>query len=138
MTTVLYPSLYELNTRLRLHELSRTLGRHVTLDDIPDADLDRLAALGFDWLWLLSVWQTGPAGQRFSRTNPQLRKELEQTVPGLRDLDIPGSGFAITAYTVHSHLGGDPALARLRERLKARGIRVMLDFVPNHTALRPR
>ena len=39
-----------------------------TLDDIPDADLDRLAALGFDWVWFLSVWQTGPAGQQVSRT----------------------------------------------------------------------
>jgi hypothetical protein len=36
---------------------------------------------------------------------------------------------------VHAALGGDAALARLRERLKNRGIRLMLDFVPNHTAL---
>jgi hypothetical protein len=114
MPTAVYHSLYELNTRVRVTELSRMLGRHAILDDIPDTDLDRLAALGFDWVWLLSVWQTGQAGQRFSRTNPELRKELEQTLPDLRDEDIPGSGFAITAYTVHSDRGGDPALARLR------------------------
>jgi hypothetical protein len=74
-------------------------------------------------------------GSDFSRTNPGPRKELEQTLPDLRDLDIPGSGFAITAYTVHLELGGDAALARLRARLKARGISLMLDFVPDHTAL---
>jgi hypothetical protein len=135
MAAVLYPSVYELNTRVRLTELSRVLGRRATLDDIPDADLDRLTALGFDWVWLLSIWQTGLAGQRFSRTNPELRKELERTLPDLRDEDIPGSGFAITSYTVHSDFGGDAALAGLRRRLKARGIRLMLDFVPNHTAL---
>jgi hypothetical protein len=60
MATVLYPSLYELNTRVRLTALSR-VGRDATLDDIPDVDLDRLAALGFDWVRLLSVWQTGLA-----------------------------------------------------------------------------
>jgi len=58
-----YPSLYQINTRVRLTELSRTLGQVATLDDIPDTELDRLAELGFDWVWFLSVWQTGPAGQ---------------------------------------------------------------------------
>src|SRR5947207_2766022 len=48
--------------------------------------------------------------------------------------DIPGSGFAITGYTVHEHLGGDAALARLRDRMRTRGLRLMLDFVPNHMA----
>ena len=58
-----YPSLYQINTRVWLTALSQALGRRATLDDIPDADLDRFAALGFDWVWLLSVWQTGPAAQ---------------------------------------------------------------------------
>ena len=52
----------------------------------------------------------------------------------MREEDIPGSGFAITAYTVHRELGGDAALARLRERLRQRDLRLMLDFVPNHMA----
>ena len=40
----LCPSLYQINTRVWLTELSRALGRPATLDDIPDAELDRLAA----------------------------------------------------------------------------------------------
>ena len=90
--------------------------------------------MGFDWIWLLSVWQTGPAGQQVSRSNPEWRREFEETLPDLREEDIAGSGFAITGYTVHPSLGGDAALARLRERLRKRGLRLMLDFVPNHTA----
>jgi hypothetical protein len=36
---------------------------------------------------------------------------------------------------VHIHLGGDEALARLRQRLQQRGLKLMLDFVPNHMGL---
>jgi hypothetical protein len=130
-----YPSLCQVNTRVWLTELSRKLGRSATLDDVPDSDLDRFAEMGFDWIWFLSVWQTGLAGQRISRTNPEWRKEFHETLPDLREEDIPGSGFAITGYTVHEQLGGDAALARLRERLRGRGLRLLLDFVPNHTGL---
>ena len=58
--------------------------------------------MGFDWVWFLSVWQTGPAGQQVSRSNPEWRREFQETLPDLRDEDIAGSGFAITGYTVHS------------------------------------
>ena len=129
-----YPSLYQINTRVWLTRLSQTLGRPATLDDIPDADLDRLSAMGFDWIWLLSVWRTGLAAQQISRANPEWRHEFQETLPDLREEDIAGSGFAITGYTVHPGLGGDAALARIRQRLRDRGLRLMLDFVPNHTA----
>lgn len=130
-----YRSLYQLNTRVYLTELSRRIGRPAALDDISDDALDRLAAYGFDWIWLLSVWQTGCAGQRVSRSHAEWRREFEHTLPDLAEQDIDGSGFAITGYTTHERLGGDRALARLRGRLRARGIRLMLDFVPNHTGL---
>ena len=58
-----YPLLYQINTRVWLTDLSRSLGRNATLDDIRDAELDDIARMGFDWVWLLSVWQTGPAAQ---------------------------------------------------------------------------
>ena len=134
MREPLYPSLYQINTRVWLTELSRGLRRPANLDDIPDSELDQIASMGFDWVWLLSVWQTGQAGQRVSRTNPEWRKEFQETLPDLSEDDIPGSGFAITGYTVHESLGGDAALARLRKRLRKRGLCLMLDFVPNHTA----
>jgi hypothetical protein len=135
MTGPCNPSLYQINTRVWLADFSRKLGRSATLDDIPDADLDRLGGMGFDWIWFLSVWQTGPGAQQVSRANAEWRREFQVTLPDLREEDIAGSGFAITGYTVHKSLGGDAALARLRERLGKRGLRLMLDFVPNHVGL---
>ena len=129
---VKYPSLYQINTRVWLTELSEALGRPATLDDIPDTELDHLAELGFDWIWFLSVWTTGEKSRRISLENPEWRREFEQTLHNLKDEDIGGSGFAIADYHVHPNLGGDEALKRLRTKLNNRGLRLMLDFVPNH------
>jgi glycosidase len=129
-----YPSLYQINTRVWLRRISDGIGRAATLDDIADEELDRLASLGFDWLWFLSVWETGDAGREISRTHPPWQRDFRETLPDLHTDDIIGSGFAIRGYRVAESLGGDAALARLRGRLHARGMRLMLDFVPNHGA----
>ena len=130
-----YPTLFQLNTRVRLRGMEAALGRPATLDDIPDADLDQMRAQGFDWLYLLGVWSTGAAGREVSRSNPDWRRAFEALLPGLEDRDICGSSFAVTAYAVPAAMGGNAALHRLRLRLEVRGVRLMLDFVPNHTAL---
>jgi glycosidase len=135
MTKSLYPLLYQINTRVLLTDLSRILGRRATLDDIPDSELDNLTDFGVDWVWLLSVWQTGKAGQLVSRQNPEWMREFRETLPDLTEEDIEGSGFAITGYRVAENLGGAEALSRIRKRLSDRGMRLMLDFVPNHSAL---
>jgi hypothetical protein len=85
VTTPRYPSLYQINTRVWLTELSGTLGKRATLDDIPDVELDRLAQMGFDWIWFLSAWQTGPAAHKISRANPEWRKDFTATLPDLRE-----------------------------------------------------
>jgi hypothetical protein len=129
-----YPSLYQINTRVWLERLSREAAPRITLADIDDATIDHFAECGYDWIWLLSVWQTGAVGRAVSRGNPQWRTEFQTVMPDLTEDDICGSGFAITGYTVNESLGGEAALAQFRERLARRGIKLMLDFVPNHTA----
>jgi len=134
MTGPRYPSLFQINTRLRISELEAELGRPATLDDIPDAELDQLAADGFDLVWFLGVWQTGEAARRVSATNAGWLEDYRRALPDFRESDVCGSCFAIRDYRVHADFGGDAALARLRERLRTRGLRMILDFVPNHMA----
>jgi hypothetical protein len=129
-----YPALFQINTRVWLNRLSRESGKRITLADIDDATIDGFAEQGFDWVWLLSVWQTGAAGRAVSRSNLQWRAEYMAILPDLTEDDICGSGFAITAYTVGDALGGERALAQFREKLARRDIKLLLDFVPNHTA----
>jgi hypothetical protein len=128
------PVLFQINTRVLLTGLSRTRAQPATLDDVPDIYLDRLAQQGFNWVWFLGVWQTGPAGRKVSAERVDWRSEFQKIIPDLADSDVSGSCFAIQSYSVHSEFGGDAAIDRMRSRLHNRGMCLMLDFVPNHTA----
>ena len=130
-----YPALYQINTRILLYELGAALGRAATLEDVPDSALDEIAADGFDWVWLLGVWQTGEAGRQVSLRMPELQPEYRELLPDFTADDVCGSPFAVREYVVHRDFGGPGALERFRRRLAERGAKLMLDFVPNHTAL---
>jgi glycosidase len=129
-----HPLLYQVNTRVFLQERGAALGRRATFDDIPDSWLDEVAGQGFAWLWFLGVWQTGAAARQVSRSNAKLRAAFTAELPDVRDDDVVGSPFAVVAWEVHQDFGGDAALARIRERLARRGVKLLLDFVPNHVA----
>jgi hypothetical protein len=129
-----HPTLYQLNTRVLLGELGRSLRRPATLDDFSDGFLEGVAARGFEWVWPLGVWQTGPAAREISRTRGSLRESYAHDLPDWRDEDVAGSPFAIQAYEANRDFGGNAALARLRERLARKNLKLLLDFVPNHVA----
>lgn len=129
------PLLFQLNTRMHLFERSELLGRPCTLDDIDDQLLDRLSIQGFQWLWALGVWQTGERGRAISAGSPSWREEFTNTLADLEAQDIIGSPFAVRSYTLDEALGDRHALSRLRARCHVRGLRLMLDFVPNHLAI---
>ncbi len=129
-----HPLLYQLNTRVLLGELGRSLRRPATLDDFSDGFLDGIAARGFQWVWPLGVWQTGPAAREISRTRGSLREGYAHDLPDWGDQDVVGSPFAVQGYDVHKDFGGEVALASLRARLVTRKLNMLLDFVPNHVA----
>ncbi len=134
MHDVPFPLLYQVNTRVLMRGMSAALGRPAGFDDMPQEALAALRALGVDWVWFLGVWCTGAAGRAISRSNPSWQPGFRTALPDLQPDDVSGSPFAIAGYEAEPAFGGDPALARLRARMNAAGLRLMLDFVPNHLA----
>src|SRR5438045_1644890 len=127
------PRLYEVNTRVWLGEQQRRARRPLTLAQVPDSELDAIANRGFDGVWLMGVWTIGAAPMQFDR-EPARLEQYRKTLPDLVPADATGSPYAVSNYEVDRALGGDVALRTLRDRLAHRGLRLMLDFVPNHTA----
>eukprot|EP00708_Paratrimastix_pyriformis_P002730 GAFH01001483.1.p2 GENE.GAFH01001483.1~~GAFH01001483.1.p2 ORF type:complete len:512 (-),score=112.45 GAFH01001483.1:67-1416(-) len=93
------------------------------------------AASGIHAIYLMGVWSLGPFGLHRDQTDPDLIRGYAQVLPGYTTDDIIGSPFAITHFSCNSQLGSDADIGHLRDRLHARGIALILDFVPNHTAV---
>ena len=123
-----HPLLYEINARWWLAELSERTGQRVTLLNVPESEFEFWRQRGFTHIWLMGVWATGPRSREVSR-------ELFRGEHAYRDDDIAGSSYAIQQYTVPPVFGGDEALAAFRSRLHQHGLKLILDFVPNHVAL---
>ena len=105
-----------------LGQLSKTYGTDVhTLDQIPDAELDRLARWGFSGLWLIGIWERSPASQTIKRISG--------------NQEAISSAYSLYDYVIAADLGGEWALDNLKRRCAERGIRLASDMVPNHTGL---
>src|SRR3989442_3180400 len=133
-----HPLVYEINTRCWLRELAAQLGRNPDspgLGSVPDAEFERWRDLGFTHIWLMGVWPTGPRSRAAALADPSLRRSLSETLSDWKEEDFAGSPFAVADYTVAHELGGELALKKFRKQLHARGLGLLLDFVPNHLGL---
>ena len=129
-----YPTLYEINTWVWLSDLATKTATRVDLRSVPAAEWDAIAALGFDSVWLMGVWERSPAGTAIANHNQNLVNDFRRALPDFRPEDNVGSPYCVRRYTVDEHLGGREGLAVARRELAKRGMRLILDFVPNHVA----
>lgn len=134
MLDTAHPLVLEINAH-RLKTLAADSGNRVDIGTPPTGVLRHWREAGFDAIWVMGIWERGEAGRHASLTEPEFREEFNTCLPDWTEADVAGSPFAIRSYTVDPEFGGDSALGSLRRRLKEQGIGLMLDFVPNHTAL---
>jgi hypothetical protein len=129
-----YPVIYEINTWVWIDELSRKYRKPVDLATVPKAEWDALGSHGFDAVWFMGVWERSPAGIAISMRNAGLLQDFRRALPDFRAEDNVGSPYCVRRYVVDAHLGGPKGLAAARRGLGERGLRLILDFVPNHVA----
>jgi hypothetical protein len=129
-----HPHLYEINTWAWLEELSAKYSRRVTLRDVPAAEWDEIGGLGFDFIWLMGVWERSPLGRRFFQTDAPSFPGFDQALPGWTLSQIVGSPYSVHQYQPDPRIGSWADLDVAREQLRSRRIGLILDFVANHTA----
>ena len=124
--------IYEINTWVWLNSLSQQYQQAITLANVPDEVLDQLAAQHLDAIWMMGIWTRSPQGRQQALA---YEDEYRPALPDITPADIVGSPYAVWAYAVDEHYGGREALAAFRQRLRQRGLSLILDYVPNHVAL---
>lgn len=106
------------------------------IGDIPDSVLNALRwKWNVDYIYLLSVWERTklPLDSSHPGSSFLFGKNGDCAEKSWSKDDIYTSGFSIRDYKVDTSLGSNDDLFRLKQRINSRGMKLVLDFVPNHT-----
>lgn len=126
------PIVYQINTRVWLNTLSAQYGRPIHLGNIPQQVIDELASYHVNFVWLMGIWHRG---EKCRQSALNYIHEYRVPLPDVTPDDVIGSAYAIGGYRIDKDLGGKRGLETFRRQILAHGIRLMLDFVPNHVGL---
>ncbi len=125
----------EINTWVWLNDLEKKYGKPLTLDLVPSEEWNNLKNLGFTAIWLMGIWMRSPRGKKISQENIDLYDDYNRSLPDWKLEDLPGSPYCVRDYSVDPRFGGNRSLEIVRNELASRKMKLILDFVPNHTAL---
>src|SRR5580704_4994764 len=130
-----HPHLYQINTYAWLERLSDKLGRKIRLADVADSEWDAIAAMGFDAVWLMGIWQRSPISRALDQKNTPAFPAYTEALPGWTPDDIIGSPYSILQYEPEARIGTWKDIDFTRAKLHQRKMALFLDFVGNHTGL---
>lgn len=124
-------NIYEINTRVWIKRFYDG-DNPITIDKVPGEYWDYLAGLGIDYIWLMGVWKTCKSTINKYCFEEGLVKDYMIALRDWKRSDVIGSPYSINVYEVSPDLGGEECLLKLKEELNKRGMKLILDFVPNH------
>ncbi|HLD49778.1 MAG TPA: alpha-amylase family glycosyl hydrolase, partial [bacterium] len=111
----------EINTRGYLEERGLKNFKDLTL-----RQLRKIRAAGYNTLWMMGVYEESLFSKEFNRYWGEKKKV---------DGGQHSSAFAIPGYTINPDFGGQSAFEAFAGRAQKAGLRLMLDYIPNHFAL---
>ncbi len=122
------PGLLEVNTRVWI----KKFGHKARLSDIDQKFIDDLNTRGIEIFWLMGVWKTDPELAARCGFGIDLVPGYMKALNDWKREDVIGSPFAIDDYVLNPALGTEDDLLKLKERLNKAGVKLFLDFIPNH------
>lgn len=123
--------IYEINARVWLKKFSK--GKEgFTLADIPGSYWDGLKELGFNAVWLMGIWKTNPETVEKYCFTDVLKNSYTKALKDWKKEDVIGSPYSIDIYEPSHIFGAEEDICRLHSILNSKGIKLFLDFVPNH------
>ncbi len=122
------PRLLEVNTRVWI----RRFGNDAGLRDIDQRFIDELNEGRIEILWLMGVWKVNKELAAKCCFGIDLMPGYAKALSDWKKEDVIGSPFAIDDYVLNPALGTEDDLLKLKERLNKAGVKLFLDFIPNH------
>ncbi len=119
---------YEINFRVWMNKL----GEHKKINDIPINYFNDLADKGIEIIWLMGVWKTCPSIIKKCCFETDLIFAYNDALPDWKEKDVIGSPFAIDKYEIDPKYGNMEDLKKLKINLNKLGLKLFLDFIPNH------
>ena len=123
--------IYEINTRVWLKRFNKG-EKKATLKDVPKSYWEQLKQLGIDYVWLMGIWQTCSSAVKKYCFENYLIDEYKRALPDWKEEDVIGSPYAIDKYEINPLIGTTRELEDLKKKLNSTGLKLILDFVPNH------
>lgn len=124
-------TLYEINTRVWLQKFNRANAK-ANLADVPAVFWKDLTKKGIDFIWLMGIWKTCDSDIAKYCFDEDLVHNYKRALKDWKKEDVIGSPFAVDSYLINSALGDNKSLLKLKSQLNKKGIRLILDFIPNH------
>lgn len=125
---IINPRLLEVNTRVWI----KRFGANAHLQDIDQKFIDELNEKGIEILWLMGIWKTSTELAAKCGFGIDLVPGYIKALSDWKKEDVIGSPFAIDDYEVNPELGTERDLLNLKYRLNKNGVKLFLDFIPNH------
>ncbi|MFA8343421.1 MAG: alpha-amylase family glycosyl hydrolase [Rhodothermaceae bacterium] len=122
------PVIFEINSRVwikRFNNISNIL-------DIPTDYWQSLRNKGIDYIWLMGLWETVPESVEKYCFAEELLSGYNRALPDWKKEDVIGSAYAINQYKINPLFGSEQDITKLKEILNNLGLKLILDFIPNH------
>lgn len=125
------PKLYEINTRVFLRRYDFE-NKRAKLKDVPLSFWENIAERGFHYVWLMGIWETCSSTIEEHCFQEGLVQSYDRALKDWTRSDVIGSPYAINRYELNEDIATNDELKFFRKVLHSLGLKLILDFVPNH------